>query len=236
MATITVASKAAELAKELDVTEDQYAAREYFALIEKFINRAYKEILAFHPWSWRYISDNFPTVIGQAEYEIPIGTMELRSMALGPPDNVPLFYTTIRDLESRGLDLTERGVPSYVYETGYNETTQVRKVSLYLVPNSISFTVNYNGYLSAMDLASGAIIPIREDMMHLLDYRTKYFMYLDDGDDTNANACKEAFADALKTAKRMDGSKTIDESDRVYVDVPPAPQSFPIRLPGYPRF
>lgn len=236
MATVTVASKAAELAKELDVTEDQYAAREYFSTIEKFINRAYKEILAFHSWSWRYVSGSFPTVIGQAEYDIPVGTMDLRSFSLGPPDNIPLYYVTIRDLESRGWDLTETGMPSYVYETGYDETTQVRQVSLFLVPNSTSFTVNYNGYLSALDLASGAIIPLREDMMHVLDYRAKYFMFLDDGDDTNAAAMKEAFADAIKTARRMDSTKSIDESNREYVDVPPAPQSFPIRLPGYPRF
>lgn len=167
----------------LDLIEEQGEATDdagYVASVERRVNDALDEIAVATNWNSFKARATIPTVISQAQYNLPVGAREiiqLRYLDTGEP--IPLI--TMQEAARRVIKLEDSGRPRGWLEDGVvvSGSTVLLRIRLAPVPAAI-INIEAEYYYHPSDVASATVLPVQDQ--HIVPVKDRVRAYLRERD------------------------------------------------------
>jgi hypothetical protein len=169
----TVNSIALSLIQEMEESTDDAG---FVAKIEARVNEALDEIAVATNWNVFHTRTTIPTVIAQAQYNLPAGAREiiqLRYLDTGEP--IPLM--TIQEAARRGIKLEDSGRARAWLEDGnvVSGSDVLYRIRLAPVPDAV-VNVECEYYYHPSDVASASVMPVQDQLIVLVKDRVRAYM------------------------------------------------------------
>ncbi|MEM3169696.1 MAG: hypothetical protein QW838_02865 [Candidatus Nitrosotenuis sp.] len=200
------------------------------SLYESWIQDVYDDIGTFLNWKFALKSEQIPLVTSQSTFQTQIDVSQPTGFYL---NQTPLDLVDRSVLVENGVDLSAVGRPRVVFHVGFDSSAQKWIFGIWPIPDS-SYTLTVFEYGAPQRLIPSNVIPLPDELLHVLKEGVRVFIYRDDGDYQSVADARRKYNELLLKARQR-YRQEIGRTVRLRVSDIPASRSafipFPSRFP-----
>lgn len=193
----------------------------YVAVVEQWIRDALAELALVTSWRAFVLNGTLNTSNSTRVYTLPVDVRDIK-LIRNPATEQTLIYKTKEFLAEYGFDLEEVGKPDFWYFEDKDVTVPADvkyKIGFYPVPDGdYAFDVQYD--VNPATIASGSHLPIQSDMITVLKYCVRSYMYLDDNNLAMADAYYQRFRGNARLLVGRENRKSSEFTRLLPTDLP----------------
>src|SRR5215510_10824227 len=228
----TVNSVALDVIREFEESTDDTG---FVAKIELRVNEALDEIAIATNYNTFKARTTIPTVISQAQYNMPVGAREIIQLRY-PDTGEPIEFMSTQEAARRRIKLEDAGraIRWLEDDTTVSGSNVLLRIRLWPVPSAIvNFEAEY--YFHPSDVASATVLPIQDQLIVLVKDRVRAYFLENDQKYDAADRAQRRYEANLQNLVKREQAKVADKTILQEVDLANIRRRRGPRLPGnYP--
>lgn len=172
------------------------------SVFEQWVQNIYEDLLTRCLWTFQTDHLQLSLTASTTEYTLDANVQQILSARINGTDTL-IEWLPYEALMKMGLDWDSSGPPKYLYDRGYNTSTDPGKLNVGVFPiPATSYTVDIHCILGPSQLATGDTLNVPLEFNHIIMSGVRFMAFTHDKDFNSAALWKQEYEQGIAQKKK----------------------------------